>query len=517
MVSRTERVKKNLIVNMLKYATQLVMQFVLRTFLIYYMGAEYIGLNGLYTNIFAFLNLAELGIGNAIVFSCYKPIAEGNTEKVKALQQLYKKFYAIIFCVVLLIGGLLIPFVDLFIKNDITVNINIYLLFVMYLFNTLIGYLSAHKRSMLFAHQRADLENGIRTICILGMSIVQAIVLVVFKNYYLFFAANIVATGVECLLTHIVANKYFPELKGKSSEKIDIETRKEITKNITALSMHKIGGVVVGTTDNIIISSFLGVVILGAYSNYLLITTAIASIMNLFVTALQGSVGNYIASKTKEEVYEKFKQVDFAFAIISGFVTICFLVLIQPFIEAWTGGGEYLLGFETIALLAISMYFNRRRASVLLFRDCAGLFWKDRWKPIFESIINLAVSLVLVHWLGINGIFIGTIASTLFAPFWVEPYVLYKHYFQKSLKSYFGRYVIDVVITIITAIIVFIVCSFIPHVTTLWLILKFAICIILSALLLVLCYCNFKEFKSLFNIFKDMTRKLFRRKHKDID
>ena len=182
-MSRTDNIKKNLIFNMIKFVTQIVLQFVLRTVLIYYMGAEYLGLNGLFTNIFNFLNLAELGIGSAIVFSMYKPIADGDTEKVKALQNLYKKYYKVITFIVLGLGLLIMPFLKFFIKGDVTVDINIYLLYFLYLINTLGSYISAHKRSLLFAHQRNDVENKVKTMCLFGMSVLQIVVLILFKNY----------------------------------------------------------------------------------------------------------------------------------------------------------------------------------------------------------------------------------------------------------------------------------------------------------------------------------------------
>lgn len=220
-MTRTQNVKRNLVFNIVKYIAQIILQFVLRTAFIYTIGTEYLGLNGLFSNIFQFLNLAELGVGSAIVFAMYKPIAEKDIEKVKALQNLYKKFYLIIALVVLAIGGILTPFLNVFIKDtsEIPADINIYILFAMYLFNSVVGYLSAHKRSLLLAYERNDLENKIKTICLFAMSIIQIVILFVLKNYYIYFAANIVFTVVECIVVHIVSNKYFPEINGKAEDR----------------------------------------------------------------------------------------------------------------------------------------------------------------------------------------------------------------------------------------------------------------------------------------------------------
>lgn len=506
-MTRTQNVKRNLIFNIVRFATQLVLQFVLRTILIYYMGNEYIGLNGLFTNIFNFLSLAELGIGNAIVFSMYKPIAQNDIEKVKALQNLYKKFYLIIAIIIIAVGGVITPFVNVFINGEVTVDINIYILFVMYLVNAVVGYFSAHKRSLLFAYQRNDVENKIKTLLFTLMTVIQIIVILLTKNYYLFFAVNIVFTILESVLIHIMANKLIPEINGKGSE-IDASTKKQITKNITALSLHRIGSAIVNSTDTILVSSFFGVVVLGAYSNYALIISSLTTLFSLVTTAFSGSVGNLIASTNIDYAYGKFKQINFLFSYLSSFCTICLICLFQPFTKVWTGGGEYLLNFSTVVIISLSFYFSKMRLGVNMFKDCAGLYWQDRWKPLVEALVNLGVSILLAYFMGIDGIFIGTIISTFAAPLWVEPLVLYKHYFKKKVSTYFLRYLLDFLIMAVSCVICYVVCYFIPDGSIWWLILKFAVCIMLSNVLLILAYLPTKEFKEWLALIKDALKGL---------
>lgn len=512
-MSRTQNVKRNFIFSMLLYVLQLVLKFVLRTIFIYTMGAEYIGLNGLFSNVFSFLNLAELGIGSAIVFAMYKPIAENDLEKVKALQNLYKKFYLSIALFVLVIGGVLTPFIKAFIKNDVTVDINVYILFVMYLFNAVVGYFSAHKRSLLLAYQRNDLEKKVSAVCIFAMTLLQIAVLLLFRNYYAYFAVNIVFTILECVIIHVVANKKFPEINGKGSV-LDVQTKKDITKNVAALSMHKIGSAVVFSTDNILLSSFFGVVILGAYSNYALIITSITSIFNLLKTALTGSVGNLIANCDNVYTYQRYKNINFIFSFLTAFCTVCLLVLLQPFIRAWTGGGVYLLDFSTVVILCVSFYLSNMRTTTSIFRDAAGLFWQDRWKPIIESVVNLGASIGLAYLMGINGVFLGTIISTVIAPLWVEPLVLYKNYFKKSLWLYFRRFLLDAVITIIAGGCTFAVCCLIPDGGIWLLIARFATCGCLALGLLTLCYCWTPEFRATMAIAKSFLQNLLPHKKK---
>ena len=494
-MTRTANVKINLIFNTIKFMAQLIVQFAIRTALIYLMGAEYLGLNGLFSNVLAFLNLAEVGIGTAIVFNMYKPIAENDTEKIKALQNLYKRFYLIISSIVLVLGVAILPFIKYLINGDISVDINIYILYFMYLVNTLVGYLAAHKRSLLFAYQRNDIENKVKTFCLFVMTAIQIAVLFIFKDYYIYFAITIIFTLIESLLISRIAKKLYPELNGKSQE-LDAETKKEIKKNIGALSLHKIGATVVFSTDNILISTIIGLAVLGAYSNYVLIVSTITSLFIIISNAIGGSVGNLVASSDKEYVYTKYNQIKFILSFLTAISTVCMIVLFQPFIKVWTGGGIYLLELSTVILLVVSFYFGRMRMATSIFKDAAGLFWQNRFSPIFEAIINLVVSIVLGLFMGINGIIIGTILSTILVPLWVEPKILYKHYFKKSMRKYFVDILLNMLAIIVTTLICYYVCSFIPDSGILWLIVRFIVCFVICIALLLLMYCKSKEFKS---------------------
>lgn len=508
-MTRTQNIKKNLIFNVIRYATNILLQFVLRTVLIYYMGAEYLGLNGLFTNIFSFLNLAELGIGGAIVFSMYKPIAENDIEKVKALQNLYKKFYIIIAIVVGVLGAVLTPFIKYFMNGGVEADINIYILYVMYLAYTLVGYFSAHKRSLLFAYQRNDIENKIKTVCSFLMVGIQIAILILTRNYYFYFSVSILFALVEGISVQIVANKLYPEINGKA-EKLDDLTKKEITKNVTALSLHKVGKAVVFSTDNILVSTFLGLAILGVYTNYSLIITTLTMISQMIYNAITASAGDLIASSSTEYVYERYKKTNFIFSYYSGMTTICLVTLFQPFIAKWTGDASYLLDFSTVLLLCVSYYLTGMRTGVWVYKDAAGLFDQDKWKPIAEALVNLVVSVGLAYVMGINGIVIGTIVSTLVAPFWVEPYVLYKYYFKKSTKPFFLRYALDVVITLVCGVATYFICSFIPTPNILLLAVKFVVCFVLANVLLILAYLPTGDIRNTFQIVKS----LFNRKTK---
>ena len=506
-MTRIQNVKRNTTYSIVKFAVQLVLQFVLRKVLIDTLGAKYLGVNGLFTNIFSLLNLAELGIGSAIVFSMYKPIAEGNMEQVKALNNLYKKLYFIIAFVVGVLGAAITPFLPYLISGDTAgLEINIYIVYLLFLANTLIGYFSAHKRSLLFAFQRNDVENKVKSGVLIVSTVLQIIALLLFKSFYAYVILMVVGTLLDCILVQVFANKLYPEINGKA-EPLNPVIKKEITKNVAAMSLHKIGGAVVFSTDNILISALVSYIVLGYYSNYVLITTSVTALIGIFSTSMQASVGSYIQEKDKNSVYHFYLKTNFLFAWLSGFCTICLLCLFQPFIYIWTGNKEYLLPEISVFLIVISFYLSKMRTNTSMFKDCAGLMWQDRWKPIAESVINLVASIVLAKYLGLNGIILGTIISTIVAPLWVEPFVLYKHYFKKSVWRYFGKYAFYTVVTVGAGALTYWLCSLLPFAGIGWFVLKCGICLVVPNLIFLLCYFKTSEFKDVLDLGKQVLKK----------
>ncbi len=506
-MTRAQNVKRNSIYSVVKFVVQLVLQFVLRTVLIYTLGAKYLGVNGLFTNIFSLLNLAELGIGSAIVFSMYKPIAEGNTEQVKALNNLYKKLYFMIALVVGVVGAAITPFLPYLISGDTSgLNINIYIVYLLFLANTLVGYFSAHKRSLLFAYQRNDVENKVKSGVLIISTVLQIVALLLFKNFYAYVVLMVAGTLLDCILVQVFANKIYPEINGKA-EPLNPVTKKEITKNVAAMSMHKIGYAIVFSTDNILISALISYIVLGYYSNYVLISESISTFISLLITAMQASVGNYMAERPTDEVYGFYQKSNFAFAWLIGFCTVCLLCLFQPFMYMWTGNKEYILPNLSVLLIVISFYLRKMRNTSILFRDCAGLMWKDRWSPIAEAGINLIASIVLAKFIGLNGIILGTIISTVVAPLWVEPFVLYKYYFKKSVWRYFGKYAFYTVVTVGAGALTYWLCGLLPFAGIGWFVLKCGICLVVPNVIFLLCYFKTSEFKGVIGLAKQVLKR----------
>lgn len=516
-MSRTDNVVRIFKFSMLKYVLQIILKFVLRTAIIYILGKQYLGLNGLFSNILGILNLTELGIGSAIVFSMYKPIAKKETEKIKTLNNLYKKIYCVIAIIVLVIGGTLTPFLNYFINGDCPSDINIYVIYLVFLANTVISYFAAHKRSLIFAHQRDDVTSKIAMLFLIILNVLQIALLFIFKNYYVFLCLMPLFTLLEAITVVKVANKLYPQINGKALP-LDKKTKKEITKNISAMSMHKVGDVLVNSTDNILLSVFIGLAAVGIYSNYLLLTSTITALLLVLENSLKSSAGNLIATSEVDYVYKRYKMFNFAFAWIAGFCTVCLICLSQDFILLWTGDESYLLPMLTMMVVMINFYLTSMRYVSSMFKNVAGLMIYDVWKPIVQGLINLIASIILAQYLGFLGVILGTTISSLIAPIWVEPYVLYKHYFKKSVWKYLLRFAFYTFIASIACVSTYLLCSLLPSVNVVNFIIKMIICVIVPNVIFIACYFWMPECKSLFSFAKTfLTTKIFKKKQPIVD
>lgn len=449
---RTKASALNLIAAWMGQLLALVVQFVSRSFFVHYLSAEYLGLSGLFSNILSMLCLAELGIGSAMTYSLYKPLAQKNVEAVKSLMRLYRNTYRIIGAVILVLGIITIPIYPLFI-SEIPDIPQLDLIYFMFVFNTGVSYFYSYKRSLIVCDQRRYIESIVHYGCYFGYNVLQIVVLITTQNYILFLMCQIIATILENLILAKKADELYPYLKEKTVSSIAPKELAEIKRNVGATMFHKIGGVVVNGTDNILISKFVGLVVTGLYSNYFILVTAVNTIFSQIFTAITASVGNLNASEGKEKVTDIFNKTFFLNFWVYGFCTVCLFTLLQPFILLWLGE-SFLLDDLTVAIIVLNFYLTGMRRAVLSFRDATGTYYYDRYKPLAESIINLIMSLVLVQFLGIAGVFLGTTISTVSTCLWIEPYVLYKHILKTPLYVYFKKYAIYTIAVVFSTVIV---------------------------------------------------------------
>lgn len=499
-MSRSSKSIKNFKIALLGQGSGLVISFIARIIFIRILGSEYLGLNGLFTNILTVLSLAELGVGEAITYSLYKPLAENDNYKCKMLMQLYKKMYIIIGIIILIVGIFVTPFLP-YIINDIPSIKGINYIYILFVINTSVSYFFSYKRNLIIADQNRYVATIYRYFFYFLLNIFQIVFLIITRNYIIFLILQIFFTLIENFFISLKANKMYPYLKDNSKIQLDKDSKKEIIKNTKAMMMHKIGGTIVSSTDNILLSKFVGLIEVGLYSNYFLITNALNIIYGQFYSSILASVGNLVVEQKTEHQYKVFQNIDFMGFLVYSFSSVCLLCLFNPFITLWIGK-QYTFNISIVLVIVINFYITGMRKSVLTFREASGLFYKDRWKAIIEAIVNLIASIILANKYGTIGVFLGTLISSVSVCVWVEPYVLFKYGFNKKLSVYFKCYFKYLFFTVYLAILSYFTCFFINETNLVSFILKMIICFTVFFVNVLIFYRNnssFIYYKELFH------------------
>lgn len=494
--SRTKNSIKNMSTGAIVQIVNKLMAFVVRTVFIKTLNTEYLGVNGLFTNILTILSFAELGIGTAIIFNMYKPVAENDKNKIKSLMNLYKKSYNSIGVIVFLLGILVIPFMDYIVKDIPNIKENIIFIYILFLFNTASSYFFTYKKSIIYAHQKQSIINNIDSVFYLLKSVLEIIFLIITKNFIIYLLIQILGTLLENIITSLKTDKMYPYLKEKNVEKLNQEESKGIFNNVKSLIVYKFGGVVMNGTDNILISALINVSTVGLCSNYIMIIEAIKSIISSALNGITASVGNLNAigdSKKKEEI---FYQLTFINYIIYSFCTVAFIVLLNPFIELWLGKG-YVLEISVSVALSVSFFINGLRNPGYIYRTTLGLFEKGKFTPYIGAITNIIFSILLCKFCGVTGIFVATSIAQLVSYSWIDPYLIHKYEFKTSVKKYLKKFLTYFLAFIICTIITLFISNLINLKGILGLILNMIIVMIIPNLLNLIIFYKSEEFESL--------------------
>ena len=443
-----QAVSRNIKYSAVNYIAVNLLKFLVRMVFVKTLPIEYLGVNGLFSNILVMLSLAELGIGPAIVYSLYKPLAYGDIETVKSIMRLFKKVYVAVGGIILVLGLALFPFLDNFIKDGQSVP-QVHYFYLVFLLNTVISYLWTYKRSLLIADQKQYVVNIYQAAVQVLVAVLQIVFLLIFADYWCFIILMLVGTVLENFSIARKADKEYPYLN-EASEALDLEIKQQIVKNTKAMICHKIGGMVVFSSSNLVLSKFAGLAAVGLYSNYYMVIAALNTFAAKFFESITASIGNLMVLEESSKKIKAFKITEFITALQA---SICFcglFVLFNPFVELWVGKA-YLFSEAVVAAMAFSFYLTYMRKAVLMFRDACGLYWNDRYKPLAESVINLTASIYLTIHYGVIGVVIGGIISTLLTCFWVEPYVLFNNGIDIKLKEYFINYLKFAVVALLSA------------------------------------------------------------------
>lgn len=502
MQSRTTNSIRNSLIAFLAQILSILFSFITRTVFIKTLGASYLGVNGLFSNILSMLSFAELGIGTAIIYAMYKPLADGDEKKISALMNLYAKAYKCIGISTAVIGVCLVPFLDILIKDKPDIP-NLTLIYLLFLGNSSISYFFSYKRSIIIASQRGYLNTLNQITFSIIQNICQILILIYFKQYLLYLIVQIICTICSNISISLKVNKIFPYLRKYSGEKLDKVSQRKIGKNILAMMSSKIGSIVVSGTDNLLISAFVGLHWVGLFSNYVLIETTIKSIIMQVTNAITASIGNLTATESDEKSYDIFKNLFFINFVITTFCAIFLIVLFNPLISLWIGE-KYLLNEGIISLIVLNFFIIQMRQPSLVFINTYGLFWEIKWKSLLEAGINLILSLVFltVFDLGISGVLLGTISSNLLTNVWWEPYVIFKYGFKKKPKKYYSLYVKYVIIALFPMGSTLYLANTVVYSGLIGILVKSLICLIVPSVILFLVFYRSREFKYFMIILK---------------
>lgn len=448
-LERTKNAGKGMAFEILKNFNGIILSFVCRTAMIYCLGIEYTGLGGLYSSILNVLNLAELGVGTAMIYSMYKPIAEDDTEKLCAIVNLYRKYLRIIGAVVLGLGLCLMPFLDKLISGDVPSDINIYVLFLMNLAVTVCSYwLFAYKTCILLAHQKNYVADRIDVVLNFIFSVLQILTLIILKNYYAYFGLELVRQICSNLIKAYAAKRRYPEYKPVGV--LDKDEEKGIRNKVKDIFTSRIGDVITTYADTLVISAFLGLTLLGQYQNYFYIFTAVSGIVGALYNATRAGIGNSLVLETKAK---NMKDINIFTLLIFWISTFCaseFICLYQPFIKIWVKE-KNMLPFEIALCLAIMFVVQQYRKILDTYRTAGGTWHYDRFRPFIAGVVNLALNLIMIQYIGLYGVVLSTIISEVLVSVpWLIVNV-FKNVFDSSAKKYV---LFTIKCTIVTAAII---------------------------------------------------------------
>ena len=434
--NRTIHSIKNIFSGFTNKIINILMPFIVRTVIIYQLGLEYAGLSNLFSSILQVLNLAELGISAAVVYCMYKPMADNDTELLCALYRYMRKLYYIIGFIVAIVGIGLIPFMSCFINGTVPDGLNVYILYIIYLLYTVVGYFFyAYKSTLLNAGQKIGVLSNINSGIVFLQSIVQIIILVVWKNYYLFLGVMPLCAVINNYWISYVVKKEYPHISCRNE--LSNEIKKDIAKRVKGLFVTRICTTTRNAFDSIFISAFLGLSIVGIYGNYYYIMTAIVSLMSVITTAMTASVGNSLATESIEKNYHDMITFNFIYNWIVGIATCCMMATYQTFIRLWVGE-RGMLPFNVVVVICIYFYFLCIGSIRAVYHDAAGLWWEARYRAIIEAILNLVLNYILTKTFGVFGTILGTLISLVLVNYIYGTQIVFKYYFKNiSSKKYF--------------------------------------------------------------------------------
>ena len=499
--SRIKYSAKNASSGVLYNITRLLSGFVSRMIFIYFLGEGCLGLNGLFTSILSLFSLADLGIGQAITFYMYKPIAEQNHARLSQLVKFYKFCYRIIGIVIAVIGVALIPFLPKLVNFEEAIGYNVTLLYLLYLADTVVGYLFfSYPQTVLSANQEEYLLLNTSTVFAVVTLISDTITLLLTRNYIVYLCAKILLVVVKNIYIAVLTFKKYPYVKTREAKNISLSEIKEMFKDVYSIFIVKMAAQLFNSTDNLFISVMFGTVLVGYNSNYVLLISTISGLAGTCIYACTGSVGDLVASSTKDVIYSRFKLIDYLNFCLSGFCGVCLYALLNPFITlVW--GSHFTFSPAVVAVMCLNFYLTSAMATVYMFRQGMGLFRQYAYSQLFAAILNVVLNLILGKTIGIAGIFLATLIANCALAYIPIIKSLFQYGFEMSYKQQVKTMLLRLPILFVIAAALQFLCRDIPN-TVGWFALRTVIVVVVCGVCILLTSLKDKRYQSVLSYAK---------------
>lgn len=434
MKSRMEMSKRNFVFGIVGRIAGMITGIVGRSIFVTTLGGEYLGLGGFFGNVFSIISLCELGIGGAVCQSLYKPLAEENEDELSAIMTFFERVNRIISLAVLVISGAVAPVLPLLANGNIS-TWELYGSYSLFTLHTCISYLLSPKKCLVVCDQRMYVVSAVNTIFSVLSLFVQSGVLVCTGSYIAYLAARIVMLTARDIALNRYADKKYKFLNKKIRP--SSLYKQKIKRNLGAILYHRLGGTICRCTDSLLLSAYVGLTGMGKYSNYALVIGTLGSFVDSIIGSAAASVGNLGAAdrgKKSEEVMRKMFFLNFFMLTVAVSVIVS---CINPFIRLWLGE-KMLFSQGSVWIIVACFYFSCICDPVKIFIHSYGLFGETKFIQPARAVLNLPLSVVFVKNMGLVGVFLGTLISTVTVQLFFEVKALYKYGFcNVSVKPFF--------------------------------------------------------------------------------
>ena len=508
--SRTEYSIMNIMTGLGGYAINTILGLICRMVFTRTLSADYLGVNGLFTNVLMMLGLAELGIGSAIVYALYKPLAEDDKDTVASLVKFYGSCYKTIGIVVAVIGIILMPFLNILITDQPAIKENLYVIYALYLFNTASTYFFSYRSSLITASQQNYIVVGVNYLITIIQSIIQMIWLITTHEYIGYLIIASIGTMIYNISISYIAKQKFPYIVKKNIRPLEYKEKRKLIRNVRALVVWKLSGLLVNSTDNIIITYFNGLATVGLSSNYTLLSSTLNALLNQLFNGITASVGNLNAKESVDKKEEMFNTINLANFWLFGWAAIGIFVLSTDIVQLMFGKG-YILPISIPFIIALNFYMVGIQSAIWTFENTLGLFRQGRYLQVVTAMINLVCSIWLGKKWGLFGILFATAIARLFTGTWYDPFKLYKYGFSRSVLAYYKKRLLYFLLIIIAGSLCYWLSGFATFSLGVNVCIKFVICCIVPNIVFLCAFYQSREFKYYKNLYRRITEKVLRK------